>query len=351
MKNNKEKIAIVIVNWNGWGDTIECLQSIYNQDSFEAPIIVIDNSSTDGSAEKITHWANYLICAVAENKFFNPIVNLRSNKEQYIFNSINNINHIEPNLNFSINDSSLILLNLNENIGFAGANNIGITLLKNNGYKSIWFINNDTVIEKNCFNVVKKVIQDNGDKFIIFGNSLLEYWQPDKIQAIGGKYNLYTGTSSHIDCGKTWVHESNINLKHIDYPIGAGMIVNIEYFNKFGLMSTDYFLYYEEIDLLIRSGWPSNAFCIVNSIIYHKGGKSTKGNSNLLKRSLISDYYMIRGRIIFSNKLPILKNLITKILLIVTLVKRLKSKKHFKNCLVAIIDGIRGIRGRKNIID
>ena len=71
------------------------------------------------------------------------------------------------------------------------------------------------------------------------------------IQAIGGKFNLYAGTSSHLGAGKEWAGYPKRDLEPIDYPIGAGMIVGTKYFDKYGPMSTDYFLYYEEIDLIV----------------------------------------------------------------------------------------------------
>jgi len=52
------KVAIIILNWNGWKDTIECLESVFRNTYPNYQVIVVDNGSTDGSMEKIKAWAD-----------------------------------------------------------------------------------------------------------------------------------------------------------------------------------------------------------------------------------------------------------------------------------------------------
>jgi len=47
------KVAIIILNWNGWEDTIECLESVFRNTYPNYQVIVLDNGSTDDSVEKI----------------------------------------------------------------------------------------------------------------------------------------------------------------------------------------------------------------------------------------------------------------------------------------------------------
>ena len=51
------KVAIIILNWNGWEDTTECLESVFRNTYQNFQVIVIDNGSTDDSMEKIKDWA------------------------------------------------------------------------------------------------------------------------------------------------------------------------------------------------------------------------------------------------------------------------------------------------------
>ena len=52
------KVFIIILNWNGWKDTIECLESVFRNTYPNYQVIVVDNGSTNGSMEKIKVWAN-----------------------------------------------------------------------------------------------------------------------------------------------------------------------------------------------------------------------------------------------------------------------------------------------------
>ena len=52
------RVSIIILNWNGWKDTIECLESLYKINYPNYDVIVIDNDSKDGSIEKIKEYCN-----------------------------------------------------------------------------------------------------------------------------------------------------------------------------------------------------------------------------------------------------------------------------------------------------
>jgi GT2 family glycosyltransferase len=81
------------------------------------------------------------------------------------------------------------------------------------------------------------------------------------------------------------------------------MMVSNQFVEQVGMMSTDYFLYFEELDWIIRGkkhGF-SYTFC-PGSIIYHKEGKSTGGTSNKDNKSYIADYYSITNRLVFTGK-------------------------------------------------
>jgi len=50
---NFPKVAIIILNWNGWKDTLECFESVFRIDYPNYQVIVVDNGSTDDSVEHI----------------------------------------------------------------------------------------------------------------------------------------------------------------------------------------------------------------------------------------------------------------------------------------------------------
>ena len=57
LKNEQPLVYIIILNWNGWKDTIECIDSIIQQEYLNYKIILIDNGSADDSIIKIHEWA------------------------------------------------------------------------------------------------------------------------------------------------------------------------------------------------------------------------------------------------------------------------------------------------------
>jgi len=54
---NQPSVYVVILNWNGWQDTIECLESVFRLDYPSFRVIVCDNGPRDGSPEHIRAWA------------------------------------------------------------------------------------------------------------------------------------------------------------------------------------------------------------------------------------------------------------------------------------------------------
>ncbi|MEJ2627167.1 MAG: glycosyltransferase, partial [bacterium] len=53
---NQNNLAIIILNWNGWQDTIECLESLFKETWQQFSVVIIDNGSKDNSLKKIISW-------------------------------------------------------------------------------------------------------------------------------------------------------------------------------------------------------------------------------------------------------------------------------------------------------
>lgn len=287
--NNSPKVYIIIINYKGYSDTIECLESIIGNRYENYRIIVVDNYSENDSLKFIKLWAD-------------------SKKE-----SVNCIFFNESIINSEksavAKDARLILLQANGNGGFAAGNNLGIKYaLSENDFDYIWLLNNDTVIEKDSLSkLVGKVLDDknNGFKIGITGSKLLFYDNRDIIQGVGGKYNKWIGSSKHIggfekDAGQ---YDNNKVKDKINYIIGASMFVSKEFIENTGLMCEDYFVYFEDLDWIVRGkrkGW-SIGYCW-ESRIYHKFGATIGSSENKKEKSEISDYYALRNRILFTKK-------------------------------------------------
>ena len=88
----------------------------------------------------------------------------------------------------------------------------------------------------------------------------------------------------------------------MDYAVGASMLVTREFLSTVGLMSEEYFLYYEELDWALRA---KHGFVIGyarESLVYHKAGASIGSSNTTSRRSLMSDYYLMRNRLVITRK-------------------------------------------------
>lgn len=272
-------VYIILLNWNGWKDTIECLESLLLLNYKKYKVIVCDNNSEDDSLEKIKKWAIGKM-----NTDFHSVMKIDRREIKYLEVYVGDF-HKKKGRNVS-----LILISIGKNLGFAGGTNIGIRYaLKDPEMEYVWILNNDTVVKEDTLDLLVEKIGTNKN-IGICGSRLMEYDFPRKIQGLGGKYNKFLGTTKHILEKK--------ELDKLDYVIGASMLVSRRFIEETGLMNEEYFLYFEELDWAIRAQKNFQMACSCESVVYHKGGSSTGGN----KKSRLSDYYIIRSKILFTKK-------------------------------------------------
>ena len=215
---NPVKVFIVLVNYNGWENTKECLKSLEKVEYSNFETIVIDNNSD----EKIE---------------------LSEFKVKQIFND--------------------------KNLGFAGGCNVGIKEAAKRGASYVLLLNNDTVVDKSFLTELVKTAEAN-KKIGVLGSVIYEY-KSKKIHSAGGKINwLYT--KGH--------HISSISTISTNYVTGACLLIKKEVVEKIGLMNEDYFLYFEDVDWCLKAR-QAGYKCLVEpkSVIWHKVSSSTVAES------------------------------------------------------------------------
>lgn len=252
------RVHIVLLNWNGWQDTIECLKSLENLEYPNFEIVVVDNASTDDSVREI--------------------------KERY------------PGIN---------LLESESNLGYAGGNNIGLRYALEHDTDYVWLLNNDTVVHKDALSSLIDKMREKPSAGIC-GSRLIYYHDRDTIQALGGGiYNKWLGTTEHICANKpaSKDYDEHRIEQQLDYIVGASMLVSRQFLEEVGLLSEDYFLYYEELDWATRGREKFKLGFAHNSIVYHKEGASIEAtNRQLNTKSRLSDFYQIKNRLKFTFK-------------------------------------------------
>lgn len=238
-------ISIITVNYNGFNDTCELIDTLpLNDDSLE--VIVIDNASEKNEALLIE--ARY------------PKVKaIRSNT----------------------------------NLGFAGGNNIGINVATG---KYLFFINNDTIIKDFNINVLINRLESS-DSIGMVCPKIRFAWEDNPIQFAGyTKLSRITLRNKAIGFGEK--DHGHYNTPHpTPYAHGAAMMVKRDAIDKVGKMPECYFLYYEEYDWSImfrRSGyeiWYEPLFTV-----FHKESKSTG------QQSPLKTYYITRNRLLLAKR-------------------------------------------------
>ncbi len=277
------QVMIILVNWNGWRDTVECLESLQKLDYPDFRVVVCNNGSSDDSLGQIRSWADSRAVSWAEYQ--------RSKAEAGGLHAV---------------DPQLTLISIEENLGFAGGNNVGIRYGMARGDISYyWLLNNDTVVEPAA--LTQMVLRMQNDQTVgICGSTIRLYHDHEKIQALGGgHYYHWLGLPWHYGRFIRW-DRREINQEQaearMNYVEGASMLVSKQFVEQVGLMCEDYFLYFEEADWAIRAKGRFRLGYASRSVVYHKVGRSIGTSSNPLTISYTSDYFNIRNRLMFTRR-------------------------------------------------
>ena len=237
-------VYTVILNTNKREDTLECLRSLSANDYPNHHLLVLDNASTDGSVEAI------------QNEF--PQVNI---------------------------------LNLTENKGYAGNNNVGMQYALKQGADWIFVLNEDTILSPDCLSLLIKHIQETPNVGIA-GRLVYHASEPTVIQSAGGYFDpnwrtLHTGINDP-DKGQ---YQSPYNT---DWISGCAMLIKREALEKVGLFDERFFYYNEEVDLNYRvkeAGWKIQL--VPAAKLWHKGVQQD------YRPSANVTYYKVRNFLLF----------------------------------------------------
>lgn len=276
------RVIIVLLNWNGWQDTIECMESLLLLNYPNYRIVVCDNGSTDDSLHQLMTWAD-------------------CHEIQYVL-----YQRSEAEVGGSPStDPLLTLIRNDENLGFAGGNNVGLRYaMARSNTDFYWLLNNDTVVESETLTHLMARMQHQPTVGMC-GSTIRLYHDHQRIQALGGGYYCcWIGLPWHYGRFCKWRKVINLNRAEtwMNYVEGASMLVSRRFLDEIGLLCEDYFLYFEEADWAIRAKGRFRMGYAPQSIVYHKVGGSIGTSSNPARMSYTSDYFNIRNRLLFTKR-------------------------------------------------
>lgn len=276
-------VCVIVVNWNGWRDTVVCLQSLFRLKGHPLWIVVCDNGSSDGSSGHLAEWLSRELGLASVDASesamraisFEPADDGRTDRVL-----------------------SVQVVDLPANFGYAGAINRGIAWgQKKFDAKRFWLLNNDVQAEPDaldCLVAAKEAVSGAG----LCGSVLLEWDRPDEIQAIGGVFRKSLGMAWHLRELPTVPSALPGVCLHVDYPVGASLYVEKDYLDNVGLMDDSYFLYGEEMDWVERGrrrGY--RPVVALGSRLFHREGASTGSHGGVRRISLLSERYSVINRL------------------------------------------------------
>ncbi len=254
-QNNLPKVSIIILNWNGWQDTLECLDSLKKITYPNYEVIIIDNSSTNESVEKLKAQSEKL---KVEGKSYKFIEN-------------------------------------KENFGFAGGNNPGIKYAIENKADYVLLLNNDTIVDSGFLEKLVKAGESDRN-FGIIGPKI--YYETDKNRIwFGGGYFSWLGGGRHLEFDKIDNKPLDETIKEVDFITGCCLLIKREVIEKIGLMNESFFLYYEDTEWSLRARkYGYKVIYAPASRIWHKVSRSVKPKTNPAVH-----YYHIRNALLLSK--------------------------------------------------
>lgn len=284
------KVSIIILNWNGWKDTIECLESLYQINYPNYNVVIVDNHSEDDSVDKIKNYCKGKIRV--KSNFYTEYISTSKPIKVFEYTRKKSEDNQKDVIVFSNKD--LIIIKNDENAGFAEGNNIGIRYaLKTLKSEYVLLLNNDTIVDKNFLDELIKVGESN-NKIGIVGSKIYFYDNPNQIQSEGFNINWYRGEVKPL-------YNKNGSTKQEIYEVdavsGCSMLIKKEVFSKINLLDKNIYLYYEDTDFCVRA--KKSGYQIFNtsySLLWHKSGVSSKKINGTL------EYYSARNLFSFMKK-------------------------------------------------
>lgn len=284
---NSPRVFIIVLNWNGWENTIECLESLQQVDYSNYQMVVIDNGSTDNSIEKMVEWAEGKI--PVNTKFVTYCPELKP-VDYVIYTQIvaeAGGNENEYKLYNLPSARRIVFIQTAKNYGYAEGNNIGIRYALKKNTDFIFILNNDTVVDKNILTEFLLAYKNLG--LACYGAKVYYYSHPERIQSSGVKFSFLKMRFIHSYTDVTY-------LNQIDYASGAALFLPRKIIEKVGLFDKRLLLY-DESDLCYRIkkiGYKN--FLVPKAIIYHKGSVSFQ------KSEIKIEYFDTRSKFLWVEK-------------------------------------------------
>lgn len=240
------KVAVIILNWNGYKDTLACLSSLQHVTYPEYKIIIVDNGSHDGSVAAIR--ANY---------------------------------------------PHMMVIEAGQNLGYTGGNNLGLDYARTLGVEYALLLNNDTEVAPEFLSELVKVAE--ADPLVGIVGPLIYYFdQPNMVWSAGGTIDWYRGNTTMVGLNQIDNGQFNAPPHPVDFATGCALLIKMPVIEQIGPLDPRFFAYYEETEWCVRVARAGYKIVQVpQAKIWHKISLVVREASPYVY------YYMTRNRLLF----------------------------------------------------
>lgn len=247
---NAAAVSVVVLNWNGKADTLDCLQSLRAVDYPNFTVHVVDNASSDDSV---------------------------------------------PTIRAAFPEVELICSS--RNLGYAGGNNLGIRRALEIGAQYILLLNNDTVVDPGLLSALVKTAR-RYPHAAAFGAKILLYGDRSRVWYAGARWDEPRSCFVQIGEGLPDDDASLNEPQETAYACGCAFFMSAKRAREIGFLDENFFLYFEESDWCYRArrrGYPS--IFVPDARLWHKVSVSFGG-----ERSPLALYFLTRNRLLWAKR-------------------------------------------------
>ncbi len=312
-----KKVYIILLNWNGSEDTLECIDSLKSLDYQNFQVLLLDNGSSNSSLDHLKKGLGI--------------------SDEFKLNKLSQLN-VEGLVN------QLIIYPLSENHGFSRAHNYAFNKIINEFEDAhyVWILNNDTVVYPDSLSHLVQRFNIN-DKLGLCGSAIAYFNKAEIMQCYGGGF-FYKRYGMTKLVGK----KVPLKVRHgkdfkINYLMGASILADINVIKKVNGFDENFFVYFEDLDLsftVLKMGYEIDV--AVDSIILHKDSGSTTNRKHLF-------YYLMKKHTFIFIKKHF--NHATIVQIIFNFAHLIIHARTFKNLYYGckgIYDGMRSNKFRKS---
>ena len=258
------QVCAIVLNWNGWRDTLRCLESLFTSTQQSLHVVLIDNGSNDDSTK---HLATFGAGVAGESRQ-------------------------TPH-----HDVSMEFLRLDRNVGFTGGVNAGLRRSLDLGAQYAFLLNNDATVEPDCISVlveaasrrtdvglVGPMISRADDKACIWSSGMSVTWR-------------HAGVVAH--CGEA--DDGRFHGRRLVQGLSAcALLVKRGVIERVGLLDERYFAYYEDLDWCLRAR-AAGFRCLFagDARVTHAVSASTNRGAGR-SQSALANYYGARNALLFT---------------------------------------------------